>query len=341
MSDRFPTAGEIAEAIVATCPGLGVVATPKPGLFGSPVLDPGLYPDSARERGYYVPVPPPAPFKVAARSLPVVYGQNGGRPWTVMIFVTDAAGIRVVPTLTVTTYARLARPDVVPFSYLPWLVATLQPTERKSPVTLQRPLVNPASYSAKSAVGQAVLLSGGIPVPSARPPVRSPMILATGDPLLGAYLESYGFLERFAAWERRAGDAAAEGHSAYPVLKVLANDVRFTTRIDPAAGPAAHAATVHDLLEIVPELERAATGKYAESDPIPTLTFTGPPGSVPDVRPAYPCPKCGQLEILKLSFDRVTGLAHKQTLNCGVDIFPPFPNRVRDVQGAASTLVAR
>jgi hypothetical protein len=84
-----------------------------------------------------------------------------------------------------------------------------------------------------------------------------------------------------------------------------------------------HASTIRELLELLVRIERTATGMDPEVTPLPTVTFQEPPDSVPDVRPAYPCPKCGRLEILKFVETKKPMVAHYQTLNCGVDWFPP------------------
>jgi hypothetical protein len=339
LSDPHEIASAIERAIAATNVGLRPVALPHHGLFSTPAVSPELYPNTKAVRGYYVPVPPPPGFKVRARSMPTLVGVSGGRQWTVEIMVMDQPGSRFAPTLQVSTYVRLLGTDLVPFPVLPWIFATAQPEAGKGPLPFAPGPFNLAGLVARAAVGQAALFLGHAPIPTSRPPIRTPVVLEAWDPRVQAYLTSSRFLEIYAGWEARAGVGSARGGSAFPVLKVVGDELKLTTGIDPTLDPNLHARTVQEVLDLVPQLERDVTGRDPEVEPIPTVTFTDPPGSVPDIRPAYRCPQCGKMEILKLELDQSTGLAHKRTLGCHVDIFPPYPSRYRDVMGAAEPVV--
>lgn len=336
MDDTASTALALQAAISVACPQLRPVGLPNPGLFGKPVVAPELYPTSQKTRGYYVPIPPPPPFKLWARRTPVLVGESGGRQWIVHVHVLDLPNRQVLPSLEVVTFVRFQRSDLLPFPTLPWMVATGLPDPGPGPRPLSPGPINLAGMTARSALGEAVILAGRTPVPTARPPVQRPLILDAFDPAMRAFLESPPFLASYAAWERRAGGPTVRGGTALPVLKILGDSFKFVTGLDPSVGPQEHARSVADVLSLIPMMERAVVQRDAVADPIPRVTFTDPPGSVPDIRPAYACPKCGRPEILKLNFDRATGLVHKQTMNCGVDVFPPFPNRIQDVQAAAS-----
>jgi hypothetical protein len=336
MADPIETARAIADAIRAVSPELREVATPEPRWFQGPVRSPDLFPNDVPERGYYVPVPPPPPFRVGGRRLPVLVGEAGGRQWSVQILISGRGGIRAVPTLSVHTFARLVPTDAVPFPVFPWAVATARPEAAK--VLLGAAPINLAGRSARSGIGEAAMLSGRLPVPVPRPPIRSPMILESSDPAIGRFLDSPAFLARYLGWYDRAGTPVDRDGSSFPVVRAMGDEVTLTTGIDPTRPPVDHAATVQEFLALVPEMERAVTGRDPLADPIPTVTFTDPPGSVPDLRPGYPCPKCGQLEILKRTTDRPTGLRHERTLRCGVDIFPPYPYRIQDAHRAADAV---
>jgi len=336
MVAHFETAHAIADAIHSANPALRIVSTPHVGLFSAPILDPDLFPDSKPQRGYFVPVPAPPPFKVSPRRLPKLVGESGGRQWSVHILVGEDGGSRVVPTLTVATFARWVRDDTTPVPYLPWAMATEQPEASQGPGLRGLGPINLAGQAARNAVGTAGLLAGRPPIPLLRPPIRWPMILESNDPSFRSLLDSERFLSLYAGWDRRSGVATGPTGSSFPVVKFLAENVKLTTGLDLSQPPGAHAETVREFLELVPELEQAVTGRDPEVDPIATVTFTDPPGSVPDIRPGFRCPQCGRLEILKMVTDPATGFAHKRTLNCGVDIFPPFPDRIRDVSAAGT-----
>jgi hypothetical protein len=324
---------------MSTCPQLHQVSEPYLGFFSKSGPPPSLYPDASDKRGYYVPLPPPPGFKVNPRNMPVLVGVSGGRQWTVEVLALDGQEGRWEPTLRVQTYVRFQPTDIVPFAALPWLVAACQPTAGTGPGPLRRGPFNLMGLLGPAAVGQAALLLGHTPVPRVHPPVLTPIVLEAWDPTVQARLESAEFLELFARWESRAGVGTPRGGSAFPVLKVLGDELTFSTGIDTTLGPTAHANTVQELLNMVPRLEQAVTGRDPEADPIPTVTFTDPPGSVPDIRPAYRCPYCGKLEILKIHFDRGSGMAQEQTIGCHSNVFPPYLGRFRDTMAAADDVV--
>jgi hypothetical protein len=339
VTDPHKTVSAIEQAIVSTSPQLRQVSEPYLGFLTKSGLSPSLYPDSSAKRGFYVPVPPPPGFKVSPRHLPVLVGVSGGRQWTVEVMAYDGQEARFEPALRIQTYVRFQATDVPPFPVLPWFVAACQPTAGTGPGALRRGPFNVMSLVGPAAVGQAAVLIGRSPVPLIRPPVLTPLVLEAWDPRARAYLESAEFLELFARWESRAGVGSARGGSALPVLKMLGDELTFSTGIDTTLDPTAHANTVQELLSVVPRFEKAITGRDPESDPIPTITFTDPPGSVPDIRPAYRCPNCGKLEILKIHFDRGTGMAQEQTLGCHSNVFPAYLGRYRDVMSAGAEVV--
>jgi hypothetical protein len=335
VSIHHEKAAAIGRAISASSPYLRPVANGRTGWLGDYSLDPELYPDIKHERGFYVPIPPPAPFKIPGTLLPTLVGTGGGRQWTVRVLVSDNVRNEVAPTLSAESYVRLLRTDLVPFTVMPWFLATAQPEAHRAPVPFKGGSVNLAGAFGRSAVGQAALLLGRSVQPGMRPPIQAPMIIEASSPEMRAYLEGSDFLATYASWERRAGHGVGTSGSVLPVLKATADRVSFTTGIDPVLDPMEHARTIRELIEEVHRLELAASARDSETDPIPTITLTDPPGSVPDVRVAYRCPRCGQMEILQNRFDASKGLNHRGTRDCAVDIFPPYPNRIRDVQTAA------
>lgn len=321
-------AGEIGRA----CPSLRPVATPKGGLFSAEILSPELYPDDKPTRGFYVPVPPPPPFKLARTRLPCLVGESGGRQWQVSVMVPGSINRAVAPSVSVHTYVRAVRGDLVPFAELPWVVVA-------GPTTLEG--VGPAEparsidflrLARRKAVGHATLFLGRAPIPAARPPVQVPSVIEAWDAAAKTFFESSPFLQTYAGWEQRSRGGAARPP---PVLELLGDRLALTIGVDPG-DPSSTAQTVRELLEIVPRFEQGLTGRALDTDPIPTVTFREPPGSVPDLRPAYRCPKCGQMEILRRGREKEEGRTHVRTLNCGVDIFPPYPDRVGDVLSGRS-----
>jgi hypothetical protein len=338
VSEHESPAFAIAAAITSACPELRPVGTPHLGAFATPMSSPETYPSSRSTRGYYVPNPPPAPFRLRPSKIPTLVGEHGGRQWTVQILIAETGPRPVAPTMQVRSYVRFVRSPEVPFPYLPWVVATAQPAASPTPNPFARTPINLVNIYSRTAAGEAALLLGRLPQVALRPPVAAPMILESGDPAIRSLLETPAFLQLYGQWERRAGPGTERGGPALPVLKGIADTLKLTTGLDLALDPGAHARTVAELLDTIPRMEFAVTGRDPVADPIPTLRFTDPPGSVPDVRPAYPCPRCGRPEILKYDFDRATGFAHRRTLGCGVDIFPPYPDRFRDAAGAGAAV---
>jgi hypothetical protein len=70
-------------------------------------------------------------------------------------------------------------------------------------------------------------------------------------------------------------------------------------------------------------MERAFCPLDAEAVPISFLTLNGPPGTLPVVRPQFPCPRCGQLELPRLVTTPSPKVARFLSARCGADIFPP------------------
>jgi hypothetical protein len=327
MAGQFEQVQAIADAIHATTPALRRVSTPHSGLLQDPILSPDLYPDDKAKRGYYVPDPPPPPFKVSGRRLPVLIGESGGRQWSVRLLVAEHGSLRAVPTLSISTYVRLVRDDAPPIPYLPWAVATAHPVDARAPGPGDP--IDLAARAARLAVGTVGILSGAPPSLLARPPIRWPMLLASGDPAFRGLLDSPRVLALYQGWDLRAG--ASPVRPSVPVVEFLAEQAHFSTGLDLEQAPSLHAKTVQEVLALVPQLEHAVTGRDPELDPISTVRFTDPPGSVPDLRAGFRCPTCGRLEILKKETDRATGLVHTRTLNCGFDVFPPYPGRAGSV----------
>jgi hypothetical protein len=236
------------------------------------------------------------------------------------------------------SYVRLARSDAVPFAVLPWVVATGLPGPGAR-WSWAEGSENIAGYAARSAVGHASLNLGRPAIPTVRPPVRTPMILEAWDPAARSYLESESFLGSYAQWESRAGAGQEAGGTVHPVLEISGDEVRLLTGLDLGRAPDLHARTVREVIEMIPRMEVGVTDRDPLADPISTVKFTDPPGSVPDVRPAYPCPRCAKLEILRRAYDPATGLTHARTLHCGFEIFPPKITRARDVFGAAELVI--
>jgi hypothetical protein len=323
-------------AVAAACPFLRPVAIPKVDLFSDEIMPPDLYPDVKPVRGYYVPVPPPPAYKVPSARRPTLVGERNGRQWTVHVTVPDSDRSPYTPTVSVNTYLRLLPTDAVPIPSYPWLIAAAKPGPMHRGGG-RGSITNLAGVTARAAVGEATLLLGRLPTLATRPPVRAPMLLEAWIPSARTLLESPRFLEAYAAWEGRAGSTEDPRGPAPPVFKCSADRFSFITGIDLELDPSFHARTVREVTELLPWLEFEITGKDPETYPIPTIILKGPAGSVPDARPAYRCPHCGQLEILKWAQDAATGLTHTRTLNCKVDIFPPIPNRIRDVFGSART----
>jgi hypothetical protein len=328
----------IATAISRACPFLHRVALPKGGWLSGPIQAPDRYPDIDPVRGYYVPVPAPAPFKVSDLSTPQFVGEAGGRQWSVHVVVSRRPRSPVAPTITVTSYVRFVPDDKVPFAVLPWLVATGQPGAGV-PWSWAEGSENLAGYAARAAVGHASLHLGRPALATARPPVRTPMVLESWNPGASSFVTSAEFLTSYAQWQSRAGDGHGSSGTVYPVLEVNGDQLRFLTGVDLEQDPALHARTVRELIETASRLELEITHRDPHIEPIPTVTLSEPPGSVPDVRPAYRCPRCGKLEILQRVYERSTGLTHARTLQCGVDVFPPQTTRARDVFGAAERVI--
>jgi hypothetical protein len=341
MAPNSSPSEELAHAIRAANPFLGRVAVPKPGLIAAPVRPPDLYPDDLPVRGYYLPVPPPAPRKVDPAAEPVLLGEWLGRQWSVHVTVPSDPKNPVFPTLGVSSYVRLLPTDGVPFPVLPWVVATGQPILAHGALPWSAGSINMSGMLARLAVGRASQFLSRPLVTTTRPPVRGPVLLEAWEAPGRSFLESAGFLESYARWERRAGPGSGPSGSVLPLFQATGDRFDFHTGVDLATSPSEHATTVREVMEQVVALERAVTGRDALSDPIPTITFFDPPGSVRDIRPAYRCPNCGQLEILRVAPDRATQMKHMRTLRCGVDVFPPYRDKVAEIARAAESVVRR
>ncbi|HEV2317448.1 MAG TPA: hypothetical protein VGV89_07740 [Thermoplasmata archaeon] len=305
---------------------------PRPGLFSAAIESPDLYPDDRSVHGYYVPVPPPPPFKIARGDSPILVGEHGGRQWTVQAMVTGRPGTRYSVELSARTYCRFTRSEELPFGELPWVVAAFPRSSDQRPGTRGRTPFSPYQFNLAGVIGQRAIRTAGIllgrtPIAAPHSPVAGSFILESWDPGVREGVGTDPFVGIFAKWERRSlrGDSGWSG--AQPVVHLLADRLSLDTGLEPRVPVREHARTVREFLEFVPALELATTGRDPVADPIPHVDLMGPDGSVPDRRPAYRCPGCGQLEILKTQADRVSGLVRRRTLRCSVDIFPPQPLR--------------
>ena len=323
-------AHEIASAISRACPDLRPVAVPRAGVFASPILGPELYPDIKDTRGYYVPVPPPPPFKVPGAGLPVLVGYSKGRQWRVTVVSSEFGARPIPPCLTVSTYVRLLRTDLQPYSVVPWVTVSPELPEEPPVRRAGPPGIDFGRLAARTAVGHAALFRGRRPTAVVRPPIQAPLVVEAWDPLAQAYFTTDEFLGAYANWSR--GSRSAEGAPSMPVLHLLADQFHFSIGVD-LTDARLPAEIVRTLVDLVPDLEQRCTGRDAEVDPIPVVTFREPAGSVPDSRPAYRCPKCGQMEILRRVRDREAGSTRVCTLGCGVDIFPAYPDQPSRVLG--------
>jgi hypothetical protein len=312
-------------AVVAANPALRPVAHPAPGIFSAPVLSPDLYPDDKPDHGYYVPFPPPAPFRAERTRFPLIQvGVSGGRQWTVEEWFSDSDYSAARFSLSIRTYVRMLRTDLVPFTIFPWLLVATDPGPPRPGGVAHGMQFNFVTAVGRRGIALAARLRGQPPVPRPRPPVAAPLLIDAWDPAAVSLLEGDPFLGSYAGWERRAGRAELSG-PVLPVVRVTADRFDFDLGFDAGLDPRVLGETVREVLAFVPELERALTGRDAESDPIPTVTLRGPTGSVDDVRPAYRCPRCGELEILRTARDPRDRLVHRRTLRCGADVFPAIP----------------
>jgi hypothetical protein len=324
---RSPGRAAAAEAaIVAANPELRPVTLPRAGLLSAPVLSPDLYPDDKPDHGYFVPFPPPAPFKSPLLRFPLVQvGTSGGRQWTVQLWFSDSDFTPARFCLSIRTYVRMLGTDLVPFTEFPWVLVATEPGPIRHPGPIHGDQFNLVTAVGRRGITLAGRLRGEPPVPRHFPPVAAPLILDAWTPAAVALLEGSRFLEAYARWERSAGSPEPSG-PVLPVVRVTADRFDFELGFDADLDPRRLGAIVREVLVLVPELERSLTGRDAEVQPIPTVTLRGPSGSVDDVRPAYRCPRCGEPDILRTARDPSDGLAHRRTLRCGADVFPAAPS---------------
>lgn len=330
---RFALAVEA--ALGRACPFLVSVAVPSAGMFMRPPPQPSLYPDSTTSPGYYIPYPPAEGTKAARPRAPTLIGSSGGRPWVVRVYPPEHGRYPILPTLEVRSFVRLFWSNLVPFPSTPWISVAMDPG-RLGPNTMSRgDPFNSMKRDAFSVIGETGLLLGRAATLEPQPPVAPPLLAEGWTDSARAFVRSPEFLGPFARWQRRADLAAFGSYFTSPTLRIRADRFQLTTGMNPALDPSEHARTFVEMVDAVGALERAVTGRDAREEPLPTVRLEGPPGSIPDLRPSYRCPKCGSPEIVKLAFDRSTGLAGYRTIKCGVELFPPIPSRLGDVIAAA------
>lgn len=331
MAGPGPTATSVRDAILRAFPTLRYAALPPAPLFGAPPSDPDNFPENGKPPGYYVPIPPPPGLKVQERRSVKILGERSGRPWRVDVLAVDLPHSRVPPTFLVEAPIRLLPPGTPPATTLPWMVAVANPAPTRALTWTRKGTLNLVAQQATNAIGRAGLLLQRPLAGVVRPPVHGELYAEAWDPRVTQLLESSTFLERYAAWQRRAGPEYGSSGSMLPVVSVLANRFRFASGLSPSVPPSEHATTLQELMELVTELERIATGLDSERDPMPMQVFHGPMGAVPELRPTYPCPKCGRPEILRRVSLPVQGVLSFRTLGCGADVFPAVRDRVKDV----------
>jgi hypothetical protein len=160
------------------------------------------------------------------------------------------------------------------------------------------------------------------PAPSTGP---ESLVLESSSPGVRARLRGVDFLELYRRWERIAGPPVGRSGPLRPVF--AAEGDRFTAvgGLGPAPDPQDAARIVGDVLGWIDVWEAAALDPSVATEPWLTLTFRDPPGSVPDVRHAYPCPRCGQPELLRHAYDRARPTHFWRSHRCGADLFAPEP----------------
>ena len=325
---------QLRDALRQQFPGLQQVAKPRQTLFGPVPVDPDAWPDVATTRGHYLPVPPPAGHKVEFTPAIRMRGALYGRRVQLYFLFPNPVGAVAPPTMLVETWGRFVRPETPPGTAMPWTTWACDPGPVRGITLTARGRINMVGMAARFSIGRAGVLSGRPLVGQLVPPVQSRLFLGTSSPEIFALLSDPSHVALLANWERRAGRGLGDSGPTLPVFDAHANVVRFATGMDGSVPASEHARTVREALEVLVELEMAATGLDANLVPLPTLSFEGPPGTLPEVRPAYTCPRCGRLEILKLVSSRNPAVAFRRTFGCGVDYFRPLPMSSNDSTAA-------
>ncbi|HZY70072.1 MAG TPA: hypothetical protein VFF67_03730 [Thermoplasmata archaeon] len=165
--------------------------------------------------------------------------------------------------------------------------------------------------------------------PRRLPPVLSELVLDASATSTRGVLESGPFLERYARWERRAGPPVENSGPVGPVLNLEGDRCSLVSGVGLGVPPFDTARTLEELSDTVVEVERATLDPESFDAPISTISFHDPPASLPDVRHAFVCPRCGQLELLHRVRDERAGLVYWRSHGCGVDLYTPEPLQLR------------
>jgi hypothetical protein len=326
---RFRAA--LLDALRQEAPFLRRAMQTQAGMFGSITPDPSAFPDHRPQPTFYSTDPLPSGTKAAGLTslIPRFEGQFKGRPWSVDVAVPDMLAPRVtgtttICTLVVKTYVRCAPPGAEGRAPTPWLAFGGVPEPVPPSLRYPQPYFGPVGEVGHHGIQGVVVRTGRPPVPRSVPPVAQPIIIEGWPTEAAAALASPEILGLWAGWEARCGYPWPGGPTR-PFLRFTAHRLEFVTGMDPGATPALHARTVVELADFVTRVEQFYTGLDPEASPISFFTANGPPGTLPVVRPQFICPRCGQLELVRIVSVATPKMVRFASARCNADVFPPIP----------------
>jgi hypothetical protein len=317
--DASSSVEELSARLSQDHPDLQEGYLPATGLLKAPVKDPDLYPDDVPKRGYLVPAAGADRRKLLHQDFPRFVGVDRGRPWRVDLLFTPRGRVPFPPTIMIRTSVRLLPADVVYPVPIPWAFAVPRDVVSLAGASFagDRNLVGMVGL--RTAKAAAVRLGTRI---ENLPTGGDSTYVGSSDPRVQAWLGSPEFNSLYGAWKSRSGSSLGAGGSRAPALGIEADRLTLLYGLKEGVPALEHSKTVSEAVQLADAIEAAAGVDPARS-PMPTLTFSEPLGSLPDVRYAYECPRCHRQELLHRSFDQSAHRRLWRSLDCGAEIFLP------------------
>ena len=330
MTDGTRFRAALLDALRQEAPFLRRAMQTQAGMFGSITPDPSAFPDHRPQPTFYSTDPLPSGTKAAGLTslIPRFEGQFKGRPWSVDVAVPDMLAPRVtgtttICTLVVKTYVRCA-PGAEGRAPTPWLAFGGVPEPVPPSLRYPQPYFGPVGEVGHHGIQGVVVRTGRPPVPRSVPPVAQPIIIEGWPTEAAAALASPEILGLWAGWEARCGYPWPGGPTRpFPPFHGASARVRDRHGLRCDAGPAREdrrrARGLRDPGRAV------LHGLDSEASPISFFTANGPPGTLPVVRPQFICPRCGQLELVRIVSVATPKMVRFASARCNADVFPPIP----------------